>query len=222
MYRNPTEYTTRPRVERVETTVLSPALVQRFLAAAEGTRYEALFALAVMTGMRQGELLGLRWRDVDLETGEIQVRHSLQRIAGAFEFVEPKSVKSRRPIVLGAKAVEALRRHRVRQTEERLKIGQPWHDLDLVFTNKIGLPVEITNLTQRHFRPTLRKAGNPTIRFHDLRHTAATLMLGAEVNVKVVSEVLGHSQTAFTMDRYQHVSTAMQRRAAEAVEALLG
>jgi len=222
MYRNPTDFTTRPRVERVETTVLSPAQVQGFLAAADGTRYEAMFALAVMTGMRQGELLGLRWRDVDMDAVEIQVRHSLQRIGGKFEFVEPKSVKSRRRIALGTRAIEALRRHRARQTEERLKIGQPWHDLDLVFTNKIGRPVEITNLTHRHFRPLLRKAGLPTIRFHDLRHTAATLMLGAEVNVKVVSEVLGHSQTAFTMDRYQHVSTAMQRRASEAVETLLG
>ena len=97
-------------------------------------------------------------------------------------------------------------------------MGPHWKDNKLVFTNELGKPVEVTNLTQRHFRPLLRKAKLPIIRFHDLRHTAATLMLGARVDVKVVSEMLGHSQAAFTMDRYQHVQLTLQRDASQAVE----
>ncbi len=219
--RNPADFVQKPRAVRKETTVLTPEQVRQFLADSKGTRFESLFLLAVTTGMRQGELLGLRWRDVDLDLCVITVRHAIQRIAGKFEFVEPKSAKSRRQVVLTADAAEALRKHRARQAEDRLRLGQHWEDNDLVFANEVGKPVEVSNLTHRYFRPLLSKAGLPRIRFHDLRHTAATLMLGAHVDVKVVSEVLGHSQTAFTMDRYQHVTWAMQNEAARAVSALL-
>jgi integrase len=148
------------------------------------------------------------------------VRHSLQRIDGYLQLVEPKSTKSRRLIAVGEEVGDALRRHRLKQAEERLRVGPHWEDRDLVFSNEIGKPVEVSNLTHRYVRPLLRQAGLPQIRFHDLRHTAATLMLGANVAVKVVSEVLGHSQTAFTMDRYQHVSLDMQRQAFALVQAL--
>ena len=137
------------------------------------------------------------------------------------EVSEPKSAKSRRQIVLNSDVVEALRRHRIKQNQDRLQAGPAWQDMDLVFANEAGRPVEVSNLTYRYFRPLLLKAGLPKIRFHDLRHTAATLMLGAHVDVKVVSEILGHSQAAFTMDRYQHVTWAMQQEAAQAVSALL-
>ncbi len=222
MYRNPTDYVTKPRAEYKETIVLSPDQVRRFIDAATGTRYEALFVLAVLTGMREGEILGLRWRDVDLDEGLIHVRHSLQRIDGYFQLVEPKSAKSRRTIAIGAIVIEALRRHRKSQAEERLKMGPSWEDRDLVFSNELGKPVEVSNLTQRHFRLLLEQAVLPRIRFHDLRHTAATIMLAAHGDVKVVSETLGHSQSAFTMDRYQHVARNMQSEAARAVEVALG
>jgi integrase len=195
--------------------------VRRFLEASRGTRFEALFVLAVTSGMREGELLGLRWRDLDLEASVLQVRHAMQRLNGKWEFVEPKSAKSRRTIVLNGLAAEALRRHRTKQTAERLRNGPSWEDWDLVFANEIGKPMEVGNLTNRYFRPLLKLAGLPQIRFHDLRHSAATLMLGANVNVKIVSEMLGHAQSSFTMDRYQHVSLAMQREAAQAIEAAL-
>ncbi len=139
----------------------------------------------------------------------------MQRIDGEWRFVEPKSAKSRRQVALGEMVSEALRRHRAKQVEDRLKTGGAWHDMDLVFSNELGRPVEVSNLTYRYFRPLLMKAGLPQVRFHDLRHTAATLMLGAEVDVKLVSEMLGHSQTAFTMDRYQHVALEMQKQADE-------
>jgi integrase len=170
--------------------------------------------------MRQGELLGLRWRDVDFEAAAIQVRHSLQRIDGVFQLVEPKSAKSRRVIAIGDEDIAALRHHKATQAEERLRVARYWEDHDLVFCNDLGKPLEVSNLTLRYFRPLLKKAGLPQIRFHDLRHTAATSMLAARVDVKVVSDVLGHSQAAFTMDRYQHVSLEMQRGALQAVQAM--
>jgi len=221
MYRNPTDYAQRPRVVRKETPVLSPSQVKAFLEAAKGARFEALFFLAVTTGMREGELLGLRWQDVDLDGGVILIRHTLQRINGTFQLSEPKSAKSRRVIALAPSAINALRRHRAAQIEERLWVGPHWEDNDFVFTNGLGRPVEVTNLTQRHFRPLLKGAGLPVVRFHDLRHTAATLMLSARVDVKVVSEMLGHSQASFTMDRYQHVGLDLQKRAGLALERTL-
>ena len=214
--RNPTDHVQPPRAERKETTVLTPAQGASLLDAARGTRFEAIFMLAVTTGMRQGELLGLRWRDVDFDRGVVAVRFAVQRIGGHWTFVEPKSAKSRRQIVLSGDVVEALRHHRIKQNQNRLQAGPAWQDLDLVFANEAGRPMEVSNLTHRYFRPLLVKAGLPQIRF-----TAATLMLGAHVDVKVVSEILGHSQAAFTMDRYQHVTWAMQQEAAKAVNALL-
>src|SRR5688572_28655274 len=118
--------------------------------------------------MREGELLGLRWADVELEAGFLRVRHSLQRIGGRFEFVEPKSAKSRLIVALSGRALEALRHHRLRQIEARLAAGGFWEDLDLVFANDLGRPVEVSNLTHRYFRPLLDKARLPRIRFHDL------------------------------------------------------
>ena len=117
--RNPTDHVQAPRAERKETTVLSPEQGAAFLDAAQGTRFEALFMLAVTTGMRQGELLGLRWRDLDFDRGVLAVRYAVQRIGGLWTFVEPKSAKSRRQIILNADVVEALRRHRFCQNSER-------------------------------------------------------------------------------------------------------
>jgi integrase len=219
--RNAADYVQQPRATRREMKTLTPGEVRRLFEAAEGTKLEALFVLAATSGMRQGELLGLRWEDVDLDTAKARVRRSLQRCRQGFVFAEPKSDRSRRQVLLADVAVSALRRHRVAQTEERLRRGPAWEDCDLVFTNASGRPIEVTNLTLRHFRPLLAKAGLPLIRFHDLRHTAATLMLAQNVNPKIVSEMLGHSQISITMDLYQHVTETMQREAARAIDAIL-
>ena len=221
MYRNPTDYAERPRVEYREVSVLNAEQVRAFLDAAKGTRYEALFVLAVTTGMRQGELLGLRWQDLDLDASLIHVRHAMQRIDGEWRFVEPKSAKSRRQIGLGAMAIEALRYHRGKQVEDRFAVGGVWQDMSLVFCNELGRPVEVSNLTNRYFQPLLKKAGLPIVRFHDLRHTAATLMLNARIDAKVVSAVLGHSQVAFTMDRYMHVDLRMQSELGRSLDSML-
>ncbi len=219
--RNVAKLVTPPRSSRQEMATLSPEQARAFLVAAQGDRLEALYVLALNTGMRQGEMLALRWRDVDLEGGSLQVRATLQRTSEGFTFSEPKTAHSRRQVALTAPAVEALRRHRTRQSVERLSMGAAWEDNDLVFANEVGRPIEGTNLIRRWFYPMLERADLPRIRFHDLRHTAATLLLGQGVHPKIVSEMLGHSQIAITLDLYSHVTPTMQRQAVEALEAVL-
>ncbi|MDE3096178.1 MAG: site-specific integrase, partial [Chloroflexota bacterium] len=185
-------------------------------------RLGAVYVLALTTGARQGELLALRWRDVDLERGTMQVRTSLQWTKAGPVFSEPKTPRSRRLITLTARAVAALRQHRAAQAEERLRLGRAWEDHDLVFANEVGAPMSASNLLRRSYRRLLRDAGLPHMRFHDLRHTAATLLLGQGVHPKIVSEMLGHSQVGITLDLYSHVTPTMQQQAAAAMDAALG
>jgi integrase len=220
--RNPVEAVTRPKPRHEEMKVLTPDQAIKLIEAARGNRLEALFVLAVTTGMRQGELLGLRWSAVDLEKGTIQVQVGLQRTKDGYELVPPKTKKSRRLVMLTEPAREALKRHRTNQTAERLLAGEAWkNELDLVFTNQSGGPLESTYLLRRCFRPLLKKAGLPEVRFHDLRHTAATLLMSLGVHQKVVSEMLGHSTVLITQDLYSHVTPAMQQQAVTALETLL-
>jgi integrase len=211
-----------PRAPRYEIAPLNEEQSRAFLLAAKSERLEALFVVALTTGMRQGELLGLRWRDVELAEGSLQVRSTLERDdGGVYRFVEPKTARSRRRVTLTATAVTALRAHRAAQLKERIALGSAWDDLDLVFPNEVGRPLDPTNVTERAFRRTLRRAGLPRIRFHDLRHTAATLMLARNVHPKVASEMLGHAQVAITLDLYSHVTPTMQREAAVTMEAIV-
>ncbi len=192
------------------------------LAAARGDRLEALYVLAVSAGLRQGELLGLRWQDVDLESGTLSVRRQLTRSKeNGLRFTELKSKKSRRSIRLATSAIEALRRHRSAQNEERLRLGRLWKDQDLVFANRTGAPLDVGNLTNYSFRPLLERAELPRIRFHDLRHTCATLLLSRNVNPKIVQEMLGHANISETMDTYSHVLPSMQETAVSAMEEAL-
>jgi integrase len=149
------------------------------------------------------------------------VRATLQRTRDGFTFSEPKTARSCRQVTLTKQAVEALRQHRAGQLEERLQMGAAWEDNDLVFANEVGRPIEAGNLIRRSFHPLLERAGLPRVRFHDLRHTAATLALGKGVHPKIVAEMLGHSQIAVTLDLYSHVTPTMQRQAADALEAVL-
>jgi integrase len=220
--RNPARSVRPPRVSRREMTPLTPDQVSLFLVAARGDRLEALYVTAVTTGMRQGELLALRWMDVDLEARTVRVRATLLETKSGFEFAEPKSARSRRQIALTLAAVAALRRHRARQLQDRLYAGAAWTDYDLVFTSEVGGPLDGSNILQRSFYPLLRDAGLPRVRFHDLRHSAATLMLSRGVPLKIVSEILGHSQISITADTYMHVTPGMQRDAAAAIDTALG
>ncbi len=151
----------------------------------------------------------------------VRVRGTLQRSQQGLAIGEPKTRKSRRRIELSTAAVDALSRHRQRQAQDRLQQGDAWQDHGLVFANELGRPMEAGNVVRRSFRPLLRAAGLPRIRFHDLRHTAATLLMGQNVPPKVVSEMLGHSQVGITLDLYSHVTPTMQRQATAAMDALL-
>lgn len=161
---------------RFEQIPLSPLEARAFLDAVRGDRLEALYAVAVAIGLRQGEILGLRWSDVDLDGGTIRVSQALQRVGGRMTFVEPKSLRSRRTIPMPPTVARALRAHRARQLEERLAGGPDWNAHDLVFISTTGTPLDGRNLTRR-FQAVLERAGLPRMRFHDARHTCATLLL---------------------------------------------
>jgi integrase len=220
--RNPADAVQAPRPKRAEVRPLSPVQARALLDAAAGDELEALYVLALATGMRQGELLGLRWADVDLDGSRLEVRHTLQRLAGSWSLEEPKTGKSRRSIRLAPMAVAALRSHRARQAQQRLLLGSAWPGHDLLFTNGWGEPLDGRHLPGRSLRPLLAKAGLPTIRFHDLRHSAATLLLAQGVHPKVVQELLGHSSIALTLDVYSHVLPTLQEEAAASMERVLG
>jgi integrase len=207
-----------PRVQTPEMCPLSPVQARTLLQAARGNRLEALYVLAVTTGMRQGELLGLAWEDLDPEVGVVRVRRTLTLAKGGPRLTEPKTRGSRRSIRLTASAVEALERHRVRQDSEGAAAGDRWNDWDLVFCTRPGTPIRRDNLHDKHWKPLLRRAGLPDIRFHDLRHTCATLLLTKGVHPKIVSEMLGHSSIAITLDTYSHVIPGMGDVAASAME----
>lgn len=200
--------------------VLDSAQVRVLLRAAEGDPLEALYVLAVTTGMRQGELLALRWRDIDFERGALTVNGTLHRVGGGWSIGEPKTTRSRRLVVLPQVAATALERRRVAQCEARLRAADLWREHGLVFTTSVGSPLEPGNILRRSYRPLLSRAGLPAARFHDLRHTAATLLLAEGVHPKIASEMLGHSTVAITLDLYSHVTESLQRQAASVMDAL--
>ena len=191
---------------------------QAFLGAISGDRLEALYLLAVTTGLRRGELLGLKWTDLDLDARTLSVQRSLDK-DGTFN--PPKRSKSRRTVMLTPQAAEALKGHRARQNEERLQLGSHWEDRGLVFPNRTGKPMNADNLYHRGFKPLLEKAGLSGFTFHSLRHTCATLLLSKNVNPKIVSEMLGHATISQTMDTYSHVMPGMGDIAADALESAL-
>lgn len=223
VHRNVADMVDAPRVPRKEMAILSEEQAQSLLAAARGDRLEALYVVALGTGMRLGELLGLRWRDVDLEAAQLRVTATLQReTVGEPVFAEPKTAQSRRRVALASTVVAALRQHRVRQLEERLRVGEAWIDRDLVFCDETGEVLDGISVLRYEFYPLLKKAGLPRMRFHDLRHTAATLLLARGVDVKVVSEMLGHATIAVTLAIYYHVRPHKQREAADVMDRMLG
>ena len=220
--RNVAKLVQLPKMIRKEMDVLDQGECSSFLEALKGERMETMFSIALGTGMRPEEYLGLAWKDVDLENGSLMVRRVVVRVTGAgWSFAEPKTAGSRRTISLPSSLVAELRRHRRRQGEERLKLGPAWQDHDLVFPSEVGTPPTHSNITQIYKR-VLRNAGlRSSLRLYDLRHTHATLLLGAGVHPKVVSERLGHSTISLTLDVYSHVLPNMQAEAAAHLESIL-
>lgn len=221
--RNVATLVTVPKPTKEEVRVLSPEEARTFLSTLEGERLESMYMLAVSTGMRLGELLALRWRDVDLDAGAIHIRATLRyRNSEIYFWDPPKTRKSKRKIALSTTALTSLRCHKARQAEERLVAGPAWRNDDLVFCTIIGGALNGNHLSGRNFPMILKRAELPRIRFHDLRHTCATLLLRRGVHPKVVSELLGHSTIQMTLDRYSHVLPDMQQAATSAMDAMLG
>jgi integrase len=186
---------------------------------ARGDRLETLYVLAISTGLRQGELLGLRWDDIDLDGGILSVRRILSRSKGGPRFTEPKTVKSRRSVKLTPQAIEALERHRAAQDEERGRLGSLWEENGLVFRSTTSTPLRRYNLVRRSFKPLLESTGlTRTFRFHDLRHTAASLLFLQGTHPKIVQELLGHANITVTLDVYSHMIPGMSAQAARAME----
>ena len=210
-----------PRVTRREVLALTPADARRLLDSARGDRLEALYSVALALGLRQGEALGLKWADINLETGVLRVRRASQRVPHqGTQLVETKTERSRRTLVMPPIVINALCAHRGRQAVERLAAGERWVDLDLVFPSERGTLADGPNVTHR-FHKLLKRADLPQMRFHDLRHACASLLLVQGVHPRVVMETLGHSQMSLTMDTYSHVIPALQREAADRMESVL-
>jgi integrase len=218
--RNVATLVTPPRAQRYEIRPLDPDQARAFLEAIQGDRLQALYSVALAVGLRQGEALGLRWEDVDLEQGTIHVRRALQRVDGTLQLVEPKTARSRRVVVLPGTVAAGLQQHRARQVAERLAAGSEWVDAGLVFCSPTGRPLDASNVTHA-FQRHLARAGLPRQRFHDLRHACASLLLAQGVNPRVVMEVLGHSQITLTLNTYSHVLPSLTADAASRMDALL-
>ena len=246
---NPCEGVQLPRKQRKEMRAMTREQATAFLKAVKDTKREALFMLALTTGMRPSEYLALKWSDVDLDAGTVMVQRTVHRIeGGGWEFHETKTDGSRRTIPIPPQVVESLRTLKKEQGERRIKLGSAWKEPGLVFTSPDGGPVDENNLRNRQFLKALEEAGlvtvieppqprerkglhgpkpkpkgkvKPNFRLYDLRHTCATLLLTAREHPKVVSERLGHASVMLTLDTYSHCIPDMQQEATEKLGEIL-
>ena len=220
--RNVADLVKPPKAPHLEMKVYTPEQANQLLEAAKGDRLEALYILMLTSACRLGELLGLRWQAIDLERGEMQITSALKDVGGQKWLGKPKTAHSRRTIPLTQTAIRSLKRHKARQAEEKLAHGASWNPEQLVFVTSVGTSYERTNWRVQQYAPMLRKAGLEYVRPHDLRHTAATLLLLEGVQPLVVSEMLGHASVAFTLATYGHVLAEMRKPARDAMERLFG
>jgi integrase len=219
--RNPAVSVKQPSVARTEARHLSPAEVSKLLTAAESSRYHRLLTLIAVTGLRKGEALALRWSDVDLDAGQLHVRGTLSRVKGELKVTEPKTAKSRRTLPLSPAVVRLLKGRRKEQRPERLHAGSVWTDTGHVFTTETGAPVGPENAL-RALKAAAKKAKLEGVGVHTLRHSAATAWLENGVNLKAVSELLGHADIRITADCYGHVSEETSRAAMDTLSDVFG
>lgn len=229
---NPVHAVDSVQRSKTRTYVLTANAARTLIRAAAGDPYEALIVLALHTGLRAGELFGLQWQDVNLEAGTLTVRQSLIRVTGeGLQASLPKTAASAATIPLTAGAVAALRTHRLRQIEQRLRAGAAWEETGYVFTTEAGTPVSASNFMRRHFYPIAERAGIPTrpqkdgtqgLRLHDLRHGCGTLLISLGVKPKLVQTILRHSRLATTMDLYVHAYDEDLREAVGTLDRALG
>ena len=219
--RNPAAHANKPKVKQNEIDPLDASQAVAFLKAAKGDRFEALYILCLMCGLRQGEALALRWRDIDLDGGTLRVNLQLQRVrgGGGLRFSEPKNA-SRRTVGLPQRVVSTLKSHRKRQLEEKLRVAD-YEDSGLVFASIKGTPIDAQNVVNRYYKPLLKRAGLPPIRFHDLRHSCLSLLAQRGEPIRDLQALAGHSTAAFTLQRYTHHYDSSARRTADTMNSVL-
>jgi integrase len=209
-----------PRSERKEGRSLTIEQARQLLESLHGHRHEALYALMLSTGLRRGEALGLKWTDLDCEKGLLRVRRQLKREGGVLVLTDTKTSRSRRTINLPMEMIQYLVAHRERQDANRRAAGGVWRETNLIFTSDIGTPFEPRNL-YREFKQVFSDAGLGDWHPHELRHSAASLMLANGVKLQVVSEVLGHASIRMTSDVYGHILDPDRQAAAEVMNSTL-
>ena len=219
--RSPANGATPPRPEKTELQSWDAETFHKFLTKAVDSQFKDFYHLAVLTGMRRGELCGLKWDDVNLDGAQLRVLRTLQRIDGkGLVEGQPKTEKSRRTIALGQSAVEVLRRVRAVQAENRLKLGDIWQGKGYVFTNEDGTAISGERVS-KDFAQIVRSARLPHLTLHGLRHTAASLMIAGGVHARTIADILGHSTISTTMDIYGHLLSGVQKDALSVLDASL-
>ena len=220
--KNPAKRVQDPRLPKREMDFLNPKEVSALLQAAP-VKWKPLFLAAITTGMRQGEILAMKWKNLDWASGRYYVRETLARGRGEFEggFMEPKTDGSNQPIDLTPACLQALRDHHKRQAEEKLQAGEDYEPLDLVFATPKGGPLDHKNVVNRQFHSALEAAGLRRVRFHDLRHTCATLLINQGVSPKYVQKHLRHASIETTFDRYGHLFPETSQEAALRLDAAI-
>jgi len=222
LVRNVADLVDTPRRSTPEMVALRAEDAIRLMNCVKGDPLEGFYITALTTGLRLGELQALRWHELDLERRRLQVVATYQgNKDGEPQFSEPKTAKSRRTVHLSEVATDALRVHRGLQRERRLRVGPAWRDYDLVFANALGGPLDGNNLRKRSFARLLERAGLPPMRFHSLRHAAATVLMAEGVPIKAISEMLGHSDITTTLRVYAHVLPTAHEQAANAWDRML-
>lgn len=218
VHQNSAKLVTLPRAVRYQPTILAPDQSKALLMFIAGHQHEALLTTALTMGLRRGEILGLRWHDVDLEKGALEVRHSLERVKGAgLALTDPKSQRAKRGLRIPQICLRALVKHKGLQEAARTWAGSRWKDGGFIFTSGIGTPLHPDDVS-RLLKPILEAAGLPKVRFHDLRHSCASLLLSLGVHPKLVQETLGHSSYQLTMDTYSHMIPALRTEVADRMD----
>ena len=219
--KNPASGAALPRYRHPEMQVLDADQLTQFLIASQGSYYEALYHLAIHTGMRQGELFGLKWTDLLWQSKVLHVKRQIRRVPGqGWQFLEPKTSAGRRTIALGDGILQVMQQHKLNQAVQISVAGDRWVENNLIFPNRVGNPGDPSNL-RKNFLSVLEKAGLPKIRFHDLRHTAASLMLNNNIPSIVVTKRLGHAKASTTLDIYGHLYQERQEEAAKLLDELI-
>lgn len=218
--RNPSETVKLPRVEHFEVEPFSMEEVKKILIETQKDRYKAAYILELHTGMRRGELLGLRWADVDFLEELINVNRSLGVVSGKIILLEPKTAKGKRKVEVAKNVLDELKQHKIRQNSERLEIGELWQNNDLIFCQEDGSPIN-PNSFRRRFARLLERIGLPAKRFHDLRHTFASILLSEGEDIKRIQDMLGHANPRITLETYSHVMPGKKRETANKISSII-